>query len=263
MEIIIRENPDACARISAKIVAKYLKKKQNPVLGLATGSTPEALYQELISLYKTGKISFGQCTTFNLDEYVGLPHSHPQSYHRYMKEHLFDFIDIPKEKIHIPDGTADDLRQTCIDYEEKIKNSGGIDLQVLGIGSNGHIGFNEPMGSLSSRTWIKILTQNTIQDNSRFFDDSKQVPRHVMTMGIGTIMEARHCVILACGWKKSQAVKAMIEGPVTAQWPASALQFHQRTTVVLDEAAASLLSHKEHYGWVEKNQLDWQSYEMS
>ncbi len=263
MEIIIRKNPQECAQVAAKIVAKYLKEKEKPVLGLATGSTPEVMYQELISMYEAGKISFSNCTTFNLDEYVGLPHSHSQSYHRYMNENLFDFIDIPKESIHIPDGTAENLRQTSFDYEESIKTSGGIDLQVLGIGSNGHIGFNEPMGSLSSRTWIKILTQNTIQDNSRFFEDSTQVPRHVITMGIGTIMESQHCMILACGWKKAQAIRAMIEGPVTAQWPASALQFHKRTTVVLDEPSASLLSHKEHYGWVEKNLLDWQNYEMS
>ncbi|NOX35550.1 MAG: glucosamine-6-phosphate deaminase [Deltaproteobacteria bacterium] len=262
MEIIIRDNPQDCARVAAKIVAKYLRGKKGPVLGLATGGTPEGLYRQLISLYRAKKISFKNSTTFNLDEYVGLTHSHPQSYHRYMKEHLFDFIDIPEDKINIPDGTACDLRQTCLDYEARIKASGGIDLQVLGIGRNGHIGFNEPMGSLSSRTWIKILTENTIKDNARFFEDAGKVPRHVITMGIGTIMEARHCMVMACGWKKSQAVKAMIEGPVTAKWPASALQFHKRTTVVLDEAAASLLFHKEHYGWVEKNLLEWQNYEM-
>ena len=263
MEVIIRENAEQCARVSAKIVEKHFREQEKVVLGLATGSTPLQLYQEFISLYQSGDISFKNCTTFNLDDYVGLPHSHPQSYHFYMKEHLFEHIDIPSANIRIPDGTSKNLRQTCIDYETGIKNAGGIDLQILGIGSNGHIGFNEPMGSLSSRTWIKILTKNTIKDNARFFDHTDQVPKHVITMGIGTILEARHCLILACGWKKAQAVKAMIEGAVTAQWPASALQFHQRTTAVLDESAASLLSNKEHFEWVEENQLDWQSYEKS
>jgi glucosamine-6-phosphate deaminase len=261
MEIIIRKTIKDCADIAAKIVAKYIREKNNPVIGLATGTTPLKLYKQLIAMYNAGIISFKNSTTFNLDEYVGLAPSHSQSYHRYMNENLFNFIDIPKDRIFIPDGMAEDLRQTCIDYEAKIKACKGIDLQILGIGSNGHIGFNEPMGSLSSRTWIKILTQNTIQDNSRFFDNAEKVPRHVITMGIGTIMEARHCMVLACGWKKAKAVKAMIEEAVTAKWPASALQFHQRTTAVIDEAAASLLSHKEQYAWVEKNQLDWQSYE--
>lgn len=260
MEVIIRKNGEECGLVAARIVAKCLQEKEKPVLGLATGSTPLQLYGELIELYRTGTISFKECTTFNLDEYVGLDHSHPKSYHRYMADNFFGRVDMCAENINIPDGTAEDLRQTCQEYETKIEQCGGIDLQILGIGSNGHIGFNEPMGSLSSRTWIKILSKNTIKDNGRFFKDAREVPRHVITMGIGTIMEARHCLIMACGWKKSEAVKAMIEGPVTAQWPASALQFHRRTTAVLDEEAASLLSHREHYAWVEENMMPWQTY---
>jgi glucosamine-6-phosphate deaminase len=192
MEIIIRDNPEDCAKIAAKIVARQLREKPSSVLGLATGGTPLKLYQELISLYKAGRISFSNCVSFNLDEYVGLPHSHPQSYHRYMQENLFAAIDLPSDRAHVPDGMSDNLQQTCLDYEELIKVAGGIDLQVLGIGSNGHIGFNEPMGSLSSRTWVKILTQSTIEDNSRYFDHAREVPKHVITMGIGTIMKARH-----------------------------------------------------------------------
>ncbi|MBU2512633.1 glucosamine-6-phosphate deaminase [bacterium] len=261
MEVIIRENADSCAEIAAKIVAKYLREKKSPVLGLATGSTPEKMYRKLISMNEKGEISFSHCTTFNLDEYVGLPPDHSQSYHRYMKQNLFDHIDIGMGSTHIPDGNAPDLRLECLNYEKAIKNEGGIDLQILGIGSNGHIGFNEPIGSLSSRTWIKILTQNTIKDNARFFDDDSQVPRHVITMGIGTILEAEHCLILACGKQKSMAVQAMIEGPITSQCPSSALQFHKRTTAVLDEDAACLLKLKSHYKWVEENHLDWQQYD--
>jgi len=261
MEIIIRKNPDDCAKVAASIVVKYLKEKENPVLGLATGSTPEKLYVKLCEMHKTGEISFKDCTTFNLDEYVGLLPTHSQSYHRYMNEKLFNHIDIQKKNIHIPNGNAADLRQECLAYEETIKKSGGIDLQILGIGTNGHIGFNEPIGSLSSRTWIKILTRNTIQDNARFFDNAEDVPRHVITMGNGTIMEADHCLIIACGEAKAEAVLAMIEGPVTSQCPASALQFHKRTTVVVDEDASRLLRNLPHYLWVEQQKLDWQKYE--
>ena len=178
-----------------------------------------------------------------------------------MNERLFDLIDIPEANTHLPDGNAPDLRRECFEYESKIRRAGGIDLQVLGIGSNGHIGFNEPTGSLSSRTWIKILTRSTIRDNSRFFDHVSEVPRRVITMGIGTIMEARHCLVIASGRRKAAAVQAMIEGPVTAQCPASALQFHRRTTVVLDEEAAELLGNRDHYRWVEENTLEWQRYD--
>ncbi|MCP4751371.1 MAG: glucosamine-6-phosphate deaminase [Proteobacteria bacterium] len=248
-------------RLCEVIFERPLSEKKNPVLGLATGSTPKKMYEKLISMHTKGWISFRNCTTFNLDEYVGLPSDHSQSYHYYMRENLFGHIDIPKNGTHIPNGNASDLRLECLNYEDAIKTAGGIDLQILGIGSNGHIGFNEPIGSLSSRTWIKILTQNTIKDNARFFDDDSQVPRHVITMGIGTILEADHCLILACGKRKSQAVQAMIEGPITSQCPASALQFHKRTTAVLDEDAACLLKLKSHYKWVEENHLDWQRYE--
>ncbi len=262
MEVIIRDNPEDCAQIVANVVARYLDNKDKPVLGLATGSTPERMYKKLIELNRAGRISFKKTTSFNLDEYVGLPPDHPQSYHAYMKEKLFDHIDIPFGNTNIPDGNAADLREECLQYEKRIRETGGIDLQVLGIGSNGHIGFNEPIGSLSSRTWIKILTRNTLRDNARFFEDESQVPRHVITMGIGTILEAEHCLILACGHHKSEAVQAMIEGPITSQCPASALQFHKRATAVLDVDAACLLRLKEHYRWVEENHLDWQRYDL-
>lgn len=262
MEVIIRPTQDDCIAIAAKIVAQYVREREKPVLGLATGSTQISLYKALIAMHRDGKISFRHCLTFNLDEYVGLEPSHPQSYHYYMQKHFFDHVDIPTDSINIPPGMYPDLRQVCRDYEVRIKQVGGINLQLLGIGTNGHIGFNEPMGSLASRTWVKILSRKTIEDNSRFFQRPEAVPRHVISMGIGTILEAEHCLVLAFGEKKAQAVLEMIEGPVTARCPASALQLHQRTTVLLDEPAAAKLQYRSNYAWVEANKLDWQKYDI-
>ena len=177
-----------------------------------------------------------------------------------MMNNLFDHVDIDKTRVYLPKGYAHDLRQVCWEYEQKIKDVGGIDLQVLGIGANGHIGFNEPTGSLASRTWVKILSEQTIRDNAVHFDDPQEVPRHVVTMGISTIMEARHCLLLANGAKKADAVRRMIEGAVSASCPASILQMHPRVTVVLDEESAYLLVAKEHYKWIERNKLDWQRH---
>jgi len=199
-------------------------------------------------------------TTFNLDEYVGLPDDHAQSYHFYMRENLFRHVNIPPESTHVPEGCAKDLRLHCLEYEAAIRAAGGIDLQLLGIGSNGHIGFNEPTGSLSSRTWIKILSEKTLRDNAGHFRSPEEQPRHVVTMGIGTILEAGHCLVLACGAQKSSAVKAMIEGPVSSMCPASALQLHPRTTVIADAEAAARLDNLEHYRWIEEHKLDWQKY---
>jgi len=220
------------------------------------------LYAALIRLHQAGtdKLDFSGVTTFTLDEYVGLPHDHPQSYHFYMWENLFRHVNIPARSTHIPDGCADDLRQHCLGYEAAIKEAEGIDLQILGIGSNGHIGFNEPTGSLSSRTWIKILSEKTLKDNVSHFQTPDEQPRLVVTMGIGTILEARHCLVLACGAQKSSAVKAMIEEPVSSMCPASALQLHARTTVIADATAAARLDHPEHYRWIEQHKLDWQTY---
>ncbi len=261
MEILIRDTPEACAAVAAQVVTRQLRTKERPVLGLATGGTPLRLYQELVRLHQEEGLSFKHCQTFNLDEYVGLPREDERSYYYYMHSNLFDHIDIDASNVHLPDGMSEDLRDACRGYERKISAAGGIDLQVLGIGSNGHIGFNEPTGSLASRTWLKILSEQTIRDNAIYFENPERVPRHVLTMGIATIMEARQCLLLATGAKKADAIRRMIEGPVTGMCPASVLQMHQRVTVVLDEEAAYLLTYKDHYKWVERNKLEWQQYQ--
>lgn len=260
MEVMIRTDAADGARQAARIVAKLVREKPDCVLGLATGRTPLGLYRELIRLHREEDLDFSHVTTFNLDEYVGLPGKHPQSYRWFMDTELFEPIGIPRKQTHLPDGCATDLRQECRDYEKRIRDIGGIDLQVLGLGSNGHIGFNEPTGSLGSRTWVKILSQQTMADNSELFADPAEVPRHCITMGIGTIMEAKHCLLLAFGPKKARAVAAMMEGSMSAMCPASALQEHPRATVIVDEAAAAALTMGDHYRWIEKNKLDWQGY---
>jgi len=260
VEVIIRDSAEEVSILGAQIVANLLRRKPRCVLGLATGRTPLLLYAELIRLHQAEKLDFSSVSTFNLDEYVGLPHDHPQSYQFYMRENFFRHVNILEESTHVPDGCAADLRLHCLEYEAAIKEAGGIDLQLLGIGSNGHIGFNEPTGSLSSRTWIKILSEKTLKDNAGHFRTPEEQPQHVVTMGIGTILEAAHCVVLACGVQKSSAVKAMIEGPVSSMCPASALQFHPRTTVIADAAASARMDHPEHYRWIEQHKLAWQKY---
>ncbi len=260
MEILIRPDVASAATTAARVVAKLIRKKPDCVLGLATGRTPVALYRELIRLHREEQLDFSRVSTFNLDEYIGLAAGHPQSYRHFMDSELFAHINIPPGQTHLPDGCAADLRQECRAYEQRIRDAGGIDLQVLGLGSNGHVGFNEPTGSLGSRTWIKILSQSTIKDNSDLFDNPSEVPRHCITMGIGTIMEADHNLLLAFGPRKARALAAMIEGPVTSMCPASALQFHPRVTVVADEPAAAGLAHLEHYRWIEAHKLTWQEY---
>jgi len=260
MEIIICNSLDESSKVAAKVVGKIVKSLKKPVLGLATGETPLRMYKKLIKMQKSGEISFKNCSTFNLDEYSGLSKENKSSYYYYMMNNFFEHIDIELSRTYIPDGNSKKLTDSCRYYEQQIKDSGGIDLQVLGIGSNGHIGFNEPTGSFASRTWVKILSEQTIQDNSKYFEKVEDVPRHVVTMGIATIMESKHCLLLANGSKKRDAIKKMIEGPISASCPASILQMHPRVTVVMDEEAAFLLTLKDHYKWVEKNKLDWQKY---
>ena len=260
MEILIRESLESGAKVGARVVKKIIKSNDRTVLGLATGDTPLRMYHELIRMNESGELSFQNCTTFNLDEYVGLSREDERSYFYYMMSNFFGRVDIDKKNVYLPDGNAEDLREACRKYEQQIKDAGGIDLQVLGIGGNGHIGFNEPTGSFASRTWVKILSEQTIQDNSLYFDKREEVPRHVVTMGIATIMESRHCLLLANGAKKADAIRKMIEGPISASCPASILQMHPRVTIVLDEEAAYLLTFKDHYKWVEKNKLDWQQF---
>ncbi len=256
MEIIIQPTAEAATEIAARIIAKLLREKPDAVLGLATGSTPLRLYQKLADM----KLDWSRATTFNLDEYTGLPREHPQSYHSFMWENLFRHINIRPENIHIPDGNAADIPAMCADYEKAIRDAGGIDLQLLGIGSDGHIGFNEPSSSLASRTRIKTLTGRTRSDNARFFGSPENVPLHVVTMGIGTIMEARTNLMLAFGENKAAAIAGTVEGPVTADNPASVLQFHPSAKVCLDEPAASQLKRADYYRWVYDNKPDWQSW---
>lgn len=256
MEIIIQPDPDATTQVAARIIARLLREKPDAVLGLATGSTPLRLYRELIAL----RLDWRRVRTFNLDEYVGLPRAHPQSYHHFMWENLFQHVNIARRNVHIPDGNTRDIPRFCARYEAQIRAAGGIDLQLLGIGTDGHIGFNEPSSSLASRTRIKTLTPQTRRDNARFFGSEAQVPHHVITMGIGTIMEARDIVLLAFGAQKARAVAAAVEGPVTASNPASMLQMHASTKVCLDRSAARRLKRADYYQWVYANKPAWQTY---
>jgi len=244
MRVIVVKTPEEMGREAAAIVAEGIRSKPHYVLGLATGSTPIPLYQELIRLHKEEGLDFSSVITFNLDEYVGLPPTHDQSYRYFMDAQLFNHVNIPKSNTHIPDGMTDDIEAHCLAYEAMIEDVGGIDCQILGIGSNGHIGFNEPGSSLASRTRVVELTEKTIQDNSRFFSSIDEVPRRAITMGIGTILDAQKLVLLATGAKKAEAVAAALEGPVTAKVPASALQLHPDATFILTEDAASGLTLK-------------------
>ena len=241
MIIIIKKNYDELSKEAAKIIKEAILEKPNLVLGLATGSTPLGTYQELIQMHKEGILDFSRIITFNLDEYLGLSANHPQSYHYYMKKNLFGEININPENIHIPDGTAKDVKALCRDYEKAIQETGGIDLQILGIGSDGHIGFNEPGTSLDSRTHVAKLAESTIRDNSRFFEKKEDVPESAITMGVQTIFEAKKIILLASGENKATAVAKALEGPITSQITASILQRHPNIIVILDEKAASKL----------------------
>ncbi len=254
MEIIIQPTAAGANRVAARLLAGLIRQKPAAVLGMATGSTPLALYRELVAL----KLNWRKVKTFNLDEYVGISPQHPQSYHHFMWENLFGQVNIDQKNVRIPDGLAKDIPKFCANYEKQIRAAGGIDLQVLGIGTDGHIGFNEPTSSLASRTRIKTLTPQTRKDNARFFGSEAEVPHHCITMGIGTILDARHCVLLAFGKNKARAIAEAVEGPITSMNPASALQFHPKTTVFLDEAAAAELRLKDYYRWVYDNKPDWQ-----
>ena len=252
MEVIVAKTAAEMSVAAAREVAQVLNAKPNAVLGMATGSTPLGLYQELVRLHKRGELDFSHVTTFNLDEYVGLPITHPQSYHHFMHEHLFRHVNIPAQNIHIPSGTTTNYRAFCGWYEARIKECGGIDLQILGIGTDGHIGFNEPGSSLSSRTRLKTLARQTIDDNARFFKNRDEVPIYAITMGVGTVLEAREIVLLANGKKKAEAIAAAVEGPVTSMITASALQLHPSARVYVDEEAAAQLKMREYFDWVQE-----------
>jgi len=249
MEVMIVSSSDEVAQVAADILRDMLLHKPACVLGLATGSTPIALYGELVHRYQQGEISLREVQTFNLDEYLGISPENHLSYRYFMNENLFRHIDIQLENTHLPDGMTENPRNVGLEYERTIFQAGGIDLQVLGIGSNGHIGFNEPTSSLASRTRVKTLTRSTIRDNSQSLKPGEFQPHLAITMGFGTILEARRILLLAVGSHKAEAVKAAIEGPLSAKCPASVLQQHEHVTVLLDESAAEQLELREYYRW--------------
>ena len=248
MEIIITSNPEEVCKKLASIIAQRIKDKPTSVLALAAGTTMLGTYRELIRLHREEGLDFSQVTVFGVDEYVGLAKEHPCSYHAIMRTSFYDHVNIRPKNIFIPDGMNKNVKQESQEYEDKIKSVGGIDICALGISEDGHIGFNEPSSSLSSRTRAKMLTEKTRYERSRFFPDGN-VPRHVITMGIGTILDSKEVLIAAFGSRKSDIVAKVIEGPITAMVPASALQMHTNVKVAIDEDAAKELKMKDYYRW--------------
>jgi len=255
MEVVICKTYDDLSARAATVVVDLVGQKPDAVLGFATGSSPLGLYKELIRMHREEGLDFSGITTFNLDEYAGLSGDHPQSYWYFMHENLFDHINLRKEKVHVPSGTEADHVVSCEKYERQIEEAGGIDLQILGIGSDGHIAFNEPGSSLGSRTRMVTLTEQTIDDNARFFEKKEDVPRHAISMGVGTVLEARRCVMLANGKNKAEAVAEAVEGPITSMITASALQLHPDTICFVDEEAAGKLKLRDYYNWVQASKV--------
>lgn len=242
MRLIIVDNYDELSKIAAREISKVIKIKSNSVLGLATGSSPVGMYKELIKMYKNGEIDFSKIKTINLDEYVGLNSEHEQSYRYFMNENLFNHINININNTFLPNGLAKDLNIECKEYDKKIGELGGIDVQLLGIGSNGHIGFNEPDEKLSSGTHVIKLSEDTIEDNSRFFNNIYEVPKKAITMGVGEIMKAKKIVLIASGENKAEAIKELLSGNIKTENPSSMLQMHRDVTVIIDKEAAKLIS---------------------
>lgn len=241
MKVIKVKDYNELSSKAAQLITEQIIKKKNSVLGLATGSTPIGVYQELIGKFQKGELDFSEVITFNLDEYYGLSPEHPQSYYFFMWDIFFKHINIKKENVHLLNGVTENVDKECKQYEDLIKKNGGIDLQILGIGDNGHIGFNEPDVSLNTKTHLVNLTAKTIKANSRFFNDVQEVPRQAITMGIGTIMRARKIILLASGKRKAKVIERTINGPINTKVPASVLQLHNDVTIVVDQKAASQL----------------------
>ena len=260
MEVIVRPNPDAAANLAARIIARELRANPQLVLGLATGRTMESVYGQLVRMRREEQLDFSLCRTFNLDEYVGLPATDRHSYRHYMDRNLFHQVNIDRRNTHLPDGCADDLAAECRRYEEAIRRVNGIDLQLLGIGRDGHIGFNEPLSALHSRTREKSLSPRTLEQNAPMFDDPATIPRRALTMGVGTILESRRCLLLATGAEKAGIIAKAVEGPITAMISATALQLHPRCTVIVDAEAARELTQTEYYRWVFDNEPEWQEF---
>lgn len=264
MELIICPTPGHVGRMAADKIAQVVKEAgPEAVLGVATGSSPLATYEAMGSAVQAGDLDLSRAWAFALDEYVGLPQEHPESYDEVISQTVTGPLGMDPARVFSPDGFAEDLLQAAARYEARIHEAGGVDVQILGIGSNGHIGFNEPGSSLGSRTRIKTLTPATRRDNSRFFDSLEQVPQHCLTQGLGTIMEARHIVLVAQGENKAAAVAALVEGPLTANCPASVLQWHQSVTVVVDEAAAGQVTNHRYHRDAFANKPSWQRFERT
>ncbi len=259
MEIVILDDPPSIGRLAADEVCALLGRKPDAVLGLATGSSPQPVYEALVARHEAGEVTFADARAFTLDEYVGLAEDHPERYRNVIASHFTSRVDLDPAAVRGPDGSADDVPAACAAYEQAISDAGGVDLQVLGIGTDGHIGFNEPGSSLASRTRIKTLTHQTRADNARFFGgDLDAVPTHCLTQGLATIMAARHVVLVATGRGKAQAVHQLAEGPVSALWPATILQHHPHVSVLLDEGAASRLQLAGYYRETFRAKPAWQ-----
>jgi glucosamine-6-phosphate deaminase len=261
MEVIIRPNAAAAARLAARLITKALRAKPRLVLGLATGRTMERVYALLAAAHRDEGLDFSQCLTFNLDEYIGLAPTDPHSYRHYMDAHLFSQVNLPAGNTHLPNGVAADLAAECRQYETLIEEAGGIDFQLLGLGKAGHIGFNEPLSAMRSRTREKALTPTTRKQNAGLFGGNvSAVPERAITMGVGTILESKRCVLLVTGVTKARVLAKAVEGPITSMITASALQLHPRCTVIVDEPAAKGLKEKKYYRWIFENEPEWSEF---
>lgn len=241
MKLIVTKDYNELSKVAAKEMANVVTINNKAVLGLATGGSPIGMYKELIKMNKEGKIDFSKITTVNLDEYVGLSGEHPQSYRFFMNENLFNHINIDKKNTYVPNGLAENIEEECKNYDAKIEELGGIDVQLLGVGNNGHIAFNEPDTELFAGTHLTDLKEDTIEANSRFFDSIDDVPKKALTMGLGGIMKSKKIIVIASGESKAEAVKAMLSGKINTNIPATMLQMHRDVTVIVDELAAKLI----------------------
>jgi glucosamine-6-phosphate deaminase len=261
VELLIRPTREHAARLAARIVADRVRADGSLVLGCATGSTMDRVYEELVARTRDGSLDLSGCTTFNLDEYVGLAADDERSYHHYMRTRLFEPAGLPLHQTHLPNGVAPDLAAEARAYEARIAEAGGIDLQLVGLGTTGHIGFNEPLSSLMSRTRQKALTPETRAQNASFFGgDPDAVPARALTMGVGTILEAREVIMVVTGSHKAEILAAATEGPITARISATALQLHPNCKVIADEAAAGALEGHAYYRWLFEQEPEWESY---
>ena len=261
MEVIIRTSPEEAAKLASLLIAARLRAKPDIVLGLATGRTMERVYDRLVAKHQEEGLDFSMCHTFNLDEYIGVPPEDEHSYRFYMNHHLFSRVNIDLANTHVPDGMASDLRAGAARYEQLIREAGGIDVQLLGIGEAGHIGFNEPLSAFRSRTRDKALTPLTRQQNAEMFGgDPDKVPKRAVTMGVGTILDARELLLVATGGAKASILAKAVEGPITAMISASAIQLHPNCKVIVDEDAARELREREYYDWIFQNEPEWQEF---